>query len=272
MSAWSCWVTCGIRAQLRARLAPEIFWIRDSGLTSISPNLAKSTFGQGSRLRPLPAAAVRAEVPPATAAPPASASFTCFCTSSLLILPARSLPLTWVRSTPSSRANRRTVGLACGTFCGNTESALNSTGGLSGGDTSGSTPGLLPKVCGAATAAEADCCCSISRWASLSGSAATATGSTVAPVSAVATSDVAAAGAAATAAGFVASPAAASIIATTEPSDSESPSFTFSSLTTPANGAGTSSVALSDSSVIRPWSLLTESPTATRISMTGTSL
>src|SRR6478672_11413315 len=36
--------------------------------------------------------------------------------------------------------------------------------------------------------------------------------------------------------------------------------------------AGTSMVALSDSSVTRPWSFYTVSPTATRISITGTSL
>ena len=40
----------------------------------------------------------------------------------------------------------------------------------------------------------------------------------------------------------------------------------------PAAEEGTSSVALSDSSVTRPWSLATVSPTATRISMTGTSV
>ena len=40
----------------------------------------------------------------------------------------------------------------------------------------------------------------------------------------------------------------------------------------PAAEDGTSSVALSDSSVTRPWSFFTVSPTATRISMTGTSL
>src|SRR5690606_12207353 len=43
-----------------------------------------------------------------------------------------------------------------------------------------------------------------------------------------------------------------SISATTLPSDNESPTLTRSSFTTPANGAGTSSVALSDSSVSRP--------------------
>jgi hypothetical protein len=47
--------------------------------------------------------------------------------------------------------------------------------------------------------------------------------------------------------------------------------LTFSSRITPANGAGTSIVALSDSSVTRPWSFATVSPTATSTSITGTS-
>ena len=66
--------------------------------------------------------------------------------------------------------------------------------------------------------------------------------------------------------------AVVSISATTAPSDSASPTFTFNSLTTPANGDGTSIVALSDSSVTRPWSFFTVSPTATNTSITGTSL
>src|SRR5690606_23024213 len=62
-----------------------------------------------------------------------------------------------------------------------------------------------------------------------------------------------------------------SITATTPPSDRVSPTFTFNSFTTPANGAGTSIVALSDSSVTRPWSCLTVSPTETSTPITGTS-
>ena len=108
MSASSNWVTCGIIAQLRARFAPEIFWMRDNGLVSIGPNFAKSTFGHGMRLSPPPP-----ETPAgAAAAPPASADLTYFCTSSLPMRPPRSLPVTCSRSTPSSRANRRTAGLA----------------------------------------------------------------------------------------------------------------------------------------------------------------
>src|SRR5690606_33266764 len=82
----------------------------------------------------------------------------------------------------------------------------------------------------------------------------------------------AAAGAGAAAlAGASAAPSASSTT-TTAPSDSVSPSLTFSSLTTPAAEDGTSSVALSDSRVTRPWSFFTVSPTATNISITGTSL
>src|SRR5690242_5594793 len=63
---------------------------------------------------------------------------------------------------------------------------------------------------------------------------------------------------------------ALSISAMRLPSATSSPTLSLISLTTPANGAGTSIVALSDSSVTRLWSLLTLSPTFTRISITGT--
>ena len=52
MSASSWWVTCGIITQLRARLGPEIFLIRESGTRSTSPYFAKSTLGHGARFRP----------------------------------------------------------------------------------------------------------------------------------------------------------------------------------------------------------------------------
>ncbi len=88
-----------------------------------------------------------------------------------------------------------------------------------------------------------------------------------------------AAGAAAAAAGLAAAAApastpasATSINATSAPCESESPSFTLISLTTPDTDDGTSMVALSDSSVTRLWSLLTVSPTDTSTSITGTSL
>src|SRR5262245_43215081 len=58
----------------------------------------------------------------------------------------------------------------------------------------------------------------------------------------------------------------------TLPSLTLSPTLTFSCLTVPAAGAGTSIVALSDSRVTSGSSGLTLSPALTRISMTGTSL
>src|SRR5690349_5548387 len=54
------------------------------------------------------------------------------------------------------------------------------------------------------------------------------------------------------------------------PSDTSSPTFTFTSLTTPAALEGTSMVALSDSSVIRLCSFSTRSPAFTSTSITGT--
>ena len=56
------------------------------------------------------------------------------------------------------------------------------------------------------------------------------------------------------------------------PSDTLSPSLTLMAFTTPASGAGTSIVALSDSSVISASSAFTASPGLTMISITGTSL
>ena len=58
-------------------------------------------------------------------------------------------------------------------------------------------------------------------------------------------------------------------IMTSTPSETLSPILTFNSLTTPDIGAGTSIVALSDSSVINGSSAATLSPGATRISITG---
>ena len=54
-----------------------------------------------------------------------------------------------------------------------------------------------------------------------------------------------------------------------EPFDTRSPIFTFSSLIVPGCGEGTSTVALSDSSVTSGASFATTSPGFTMISMTG---
>ena len=82
---------------------------------STGPNLAKSTAGQGNRFSTPPP-----ETPPEAAPAAAGArapDITCLtkpCTSSLRIRPLGPEPLaSRVRSTPSSRAKRRTEGLAC---------------------------------------------------------------------------------------------------------------------------------------------------------------
>ena len=56
ISASSNCVTCGICTQLRCKFLPDSFWMRDSFFSSISPNLAKSTFGQGIKPSSLPPA------------------------------------------------------------------------------------------------------------------------------------------------------------------------------------------------------------------------
>src|ERR1700674_1367713 len=82
-------------------------------------------------------------------------------------------------------------------------------------------------------------------------------------------------GAAAGCAGEAALPplaASASSVTMTLPSLTLSPSLTLTSLTIPADGEGTSIVALSDSSVTSESSALTLSPALTSTSMTGTSV
>jgi len=237
--------------------------MRDSGLLSISPNLAKSTFGHGMRFKPPPPPEpVGADAPPTT--PPASADFTNFCTSSLPMRPPRWLPATCARSTPSSRANWRTAGLAYGTLPGSTASASKRSGGRLAG-----SPGSAMGAIAGTGAPPSPSASTIDSAARRSGRAGTSTGGTCAPVSAAGCSLRGASGSARGASAAASS--AGSISATRLPSDSASPSFTFTSLIVPANGAGTSIVALSDSRVTSPWSLATVSPGLTRISITGTS-
>jgi len=114
ISASSNCVTCGIETQLRCRLAPESFWMRDSGFVSTGPNFAKSTSGQAGKLNGSapPRGAARCEAGPG-APPCAMTPLTKACTSSCSTRPFGPLPRTWARSTPSSRANLRTDGLAC---------------------------------------------------------------------------------------------------------------------------------------------------------------
>ena len=116
MSASSWYVTAGIITQLRARFCAEIFLMRDKGLVSIAPNLAKSTFGHGNKSSPVPDM-------PATGAlaacavvwvAPAITAWVKVWMSSCVMRPLGPEPLTALRGTPSSRANLRTLGLAWG--------------------------------------------------------------------------------------------------------------------------------------------------------------
>src|ERR1043166_2318064 len=75
--------------------------MRPSGLTSTAPNFAKSTSG------------TFGNAPPVAGAPVLSACLTQALTSSAVTRAFGPLPLTAGRSTPSSRANLRTEGLAC---------------------------------------------------------------------------------------------------------------------------------------------------------------
>ena len=110
MSASSLWVTCGMRTQLRARFAPEILRMRDSGTTSTSPYLEKSIDGHGSSSSPLSPPPDGAAAGAASAGlPPPSLNAR---TSSPVMRPLRPEPVTCARSTPSSRARRRVPGLA----------------------------------------------------------------------------------------------------------------------------------------------------------------
>ena len=69
-----------------------------------------------------------------------------------------------------------------------------------------------------------------------------------------------------------ASPSAALSVMTALPSPTRSPTLISTASTVPSRSAGTSMVALSDSSVISGSSALIESPGLTWISITGTSL
>ncbi len=117
MSQSSWFVTCGISTQLRCRLAPLIFLIRDRSLRSTAPNLVKSTFGQGKRPRasPPPAAALGALAACALVwVAPLITALVKDCTSSCVMRPLGPEPFSSSSGTPSSRANLRTEGEACG--------------------------------------------------------------------------------------------------------------------------------------------------------------
>src|SRR5690606_38003630 len=222
------------------RFAPDIFLMRDRGFVWISPNLAKSTLGQPSTLKPPSADTVE---PTGLAPPVARACFTSARTSSTVMRFLGPLPLTWARFTPSSRANLRTEGEACGRLRrGTSASAKDAVGDVRSGATDAMEDG-----------------------AEAGAGAAAALGAASAGAGAGVGAGAAAAGAAAWGA-----PPVASTTRISAPWETLSPSLTLISLTTPPTEAGISMEALSDSTVIRLCSAWMVSPTLTRISMTST--
>ena len=216
--------------------------MRERGTASVAPNFEKSTFGHGNRLRPVPPPAA---APAATGADaPDMTCLTKLCTSSCRMRFFGPVPVTRVTSTPSSRANLRTEGDACGRSPGDIGADGNAAVGAGGAASTGAGA-LTTATVAAAAGARAD-----------AGAGAGA---------------VADAGAAATF-GTAAPSALSSINAISTPVLTVSPILILISLITPANGAGISIVALSDSTVINESSALTVSPALTRISITGTSL
>src|SRR5262245_8998295 len=249
MSASSNWVTCGTLSQERCRFRAATRRSFESGRTSTGPHFAKSTRGAGGRPKPAGSAGC--------GAPRASASRTKDCTSSFRILALRPVPRTSARSTPSSRASRRTEGLAWARRVLPKAGATGAAGraGAGAGRCSGAG------VAGARAAGDAG-----AGSASRRGSRAGATGAEAAAAelrggSAELRSSSAPSRAA----------SSTSSVAISEPWLTLSPTATCSARTTPAAGDGISIVAFSLSSVIRLCSARTRSPGATSTSITSTS-
>src|SRR5438034_3734950 len=231
MSASSCWVTCGMETQLRCRNPPESFLIRDRGLVSTGPNFAKSTCGHSGRSRTSPPRATTA----ATAGAPLITPFTNSWTSACVMRPFGPEPLTRMRSTPSSRANLRTEGLACGVAPGPSADVL---------EIGSVRPTETVAGAGAGTAASTGAGFAVgASWGFEAGFA-----------------------------GATEAPSVSSRIRIGLPCETLSPVLTRNSFTTPAAGDGISIVALSDSTVISDCSGCTASPRLTRTSITSTFL
>jgi hypothetical protein len=211
MSASSLCVTCGTLSQERCRCGPDTFLIRDRGCRSTGPNLLKSCAGIGGIAPPCAAGA-------GALGPRSEAS-----RSSLVIRPFAPVPASVARSTPSSRAARRTPGPACTPA----KSATPPAGGAA-------------VTCGVGAAAVGD-------WGAGAGGVASGAGSCWS----------------ASEGGWVSAPSPGSSRRTGLPALTRSPTETRRPETVPADGAGTSMVALSDSSVIRGSSGLTWSPSLT---------
>ena len=243
MSQSSWLVTAGIRTALRNRFAPLIFLMRPISLRSMGPNFAKSTFGHGisPKAAPSPPEAVGALAAWALVwAVPDMTALVKACTSSTVMRPLRPWPLTSSSGTPSSRANLRTEGDACG------------------------RPKVgAPGACAGATGA-----------ASLRGPS--ARGNPASGMDGFAALAMTGAAVAATEAALAVTGAAAdtapSKMASKSPMLILSPTLTLISLSTPACEDGISIDALSDSTVISDCSTLMVSPGFTNTSMTATSL
>ena len=103
MSASSFCVTCGTFSHERCRNGPDTFLIRDSSLVSTGPNLPKSCAGISGIPEPCATAAAAGWAGPCRKDS----------RSSLVMRPFGPVAVTADRSTPSSRAIRRTEGPAC---------------------------------------------------------------------------------------------------------------------------------------------------------------
>src|SRR6267154_36680 len=219
-----------METQLRCRNPPDSFLMRDSGFASTGPNFAKSTCGHSGRSRTSPPRAGTA----ATGGAPLITPFTNSWTSACVVRPLGPDPLTRMRSTPSSRANLRTDGLACGVVPGagaGETGSVRATAGAAGTDGAGTAART-----GAGLAAGAS-------W-----------------------------GFGADFAGAAAAASVSSRTRIGLPCETLSPVLTRISFTTPAAGEGISIVALSDSTLMSDCSGFTVSPGLTRTSTTSTFL
>ena len=203
--------------------------MRDSGWVSTGPNLAKSTTGTGG----IPAPAAGGADAGGAAGPRTKAS-----RSSLVMRPFGPVPATAARSTPSSRARRRTPGPAWAPATASPSPAAASPGGTAVG---ASAAAVAAAVAAARTG---------------SGSVSTTGGGSCWPTRL---------------GGWRSAPSPGWSTAIGVPSLTRSPTVTSTPVTVPDTGAGMSMVALSDSSVTSGSSTLTASPTPTSTSMTGTS-
>src|SRR5260221_3254474 len=219
-----------METQLRCKNPPDSFLMRDRGFASTGPNFAKSTCGHSGRSRKSPPRAATA-----TAGAPLITPFTNSWTSACVMRPFGPEPLTLARSTPSSRANLRTEGLACGVDPGLCADALE-TGSIQ------PTAGAVGAAAGTPASTGAGFAVGAS-W-----------------------------GFGAGVAGATERLSVSSRMTIGLPCETLSPVLTRNSFTLPEAGDGISIVALSDSTVISDCSGCTASPGLTSTSITSTFL